>query len=223
MSHTSLGNVLYFSVDDHYIVGDGSTSALGIINPDYSGQIVINETIKGCQVKEISKNAFAYCSKITRVIIRAKIESIGHNAFIGCKSLEYINIPPTCTYIGRGAFISISSTKLVIEFEAGRTASIGFEAFAFVSIESYEIIYRSTIQPYAKSTSEKVFSSIPTSICALSSFKFCNEVYTTTDMSKCPVPPPRRSPPIICNTRILRNRNIDIGISFMSIIITFST
>ena len=57
MMNVTVGVVKYIVKNDYYIVGDNKTEQSGITDPSYSGEIVIDETIRGNEVKEIGYHA----------------------------------------------------------------------------------------------------------------------------------------------------------------------
>ena len=101
MCFATLNNINYFLKDGFLTVGDNSTEkADGITDASYSGEVVIEEKIRGKEVLGIAQCAFDGCLYITSVIIYAKLRSINKWAFRNCKNIEYINIPSSVTFIG---------------------------------------------------------------------------------------------------------------------------
>ena len=58
----------------------------------------------GIQLKTIGNLAFAYATKVKKVVIPNGVESLGDNVFQGCSELNDISIPNTLTHIGSYAF-----------------------------------------------------------------------------------------------------------------------
>ena len=129
MTYVTLKKVNYYQNSDFYTVGNNETSvADGIEDKSYSGEIIIEEKIKGKTIIEISQYAFKDCL-ITKVTIYAKLRSINYYAFYGCEKLEYINIPSTVTFLGRGALFLCKSSvvcdlEMFIEFNKGRKQNL---------------------------------------------------------------------------------------------------
>ena len=102
--------------------------------PHYTGRIVIPETVKFNKVTytvtSIGNAAFAYCDKLTEVVLPNTITNIGANAFNFCYDLSKVNIPAGVTTIGPNAF-GICTSLLNLEVPTTVT-TIGSNAFRLV-------------------------------------------------------------------------------------------
>jgi hypothetical protein len=58
----------------------------------------------GIQLKSIGSLAFAYATKVQKLVVPKGVETIGDSAFQGCAELKEISIPNTITHIGSYAF-----------------------------------------------------------------------------------------------------------------------
>ncbi len=86
---------------DYYIVkGRGSFSGEELIIPD---------TYKDLPVKEIARDAFYYCNKLTSVTIPDSVIYIGDQAFYRCDSLTSVTIGESVESIGESAFFGCTS------------------------------------------------------------------------------------------------------------------
>ena len=97
------------------------------LNQEYSVDSISNSTFYDCsslitvtfegnsQLTSIDSYAFAYCSKLTSIIIPSSVTSIGNSAFYGCSSLTSIIIPSSVTSIGIYAFSDCTSLIIYCE------------------------------------------------------------------------------------------------------------
>ncbi len=109
-----------------YSVEDGETT---ITNCDSraEGNIVIPDTLGGCQVTSIGSYAFYYCTGLTSIEIPNSVTSIGEQAFCYCTGLTSIEIGNSVTSIGDDAFYEcrgLTSIKI-----PNSVTSIGEQAF----------------------------------------------------------------------------------------------
>ncbi len=87
---------------------------------------------------EIGDHAFAYCERLSEVVLTDRLDSIGAGAFYGCTALTTINLPRHLAEI-RGSLFGGCSSLASIELPAGLTA-IGGKAFEeCVSLTSLKI------------------------------------------------------------------------------------
>ena len=84
------------------------------LNDNSITEIVIPETIDGCVVTNIKKEAFYECSNITSITIPNTVTSIEDSAFNNCTSLANITIPNSVTSIESHAFCNCTSLKSII-------------------------------------------------------------------------------------------------------------
>ena len=107
-----------------------------VLKNDYSGEIVIPETVtynnitykvtslgescfKGCSnltsinlpssITSLGKGCFRNCSSLTSINLPSSITSLGDWCFSGCSSLTSINLPSSITSLGKGCFWFCSS------------------------------------------------------------------------------------------------------------------
>ena len=82
------------------------------------GRIIIPDSItapngKRYWVKGISRHAFAYCSRLTEVVLPETLTDIGDQSFLGCKSLTKITLPRNLVVIYPAAFRDCPSLNLI--------------------------------------------------------------------------------------------------------------
>ena len=116
----------------YYLDSSTKTAEVRSKSPEYTGSVVIPESIKyegvTYSVKSIETSAFNYCSGLTSIAIPNSITSIGGHTFRNCSSLTSVIIPNSVTSIGGWAFYgcsSLSSIKI-----PNSVTSIGYIAFA---------------------------------------------------------------------------------------------
>ena len=108
-------------------------------------------------VTVINNNTFYYCYSLTSIDIPDSVTSIGNNVFTNCSSLTSIDIPDSVTSIGNSAFYECRSlTSIVIP--SGVT-SIGDYAFAYCNIGLTSIVCNAITAPTIQS---KTFQSVKT-------------------------------------------------------------
>gem|GEM_PF-774900 len=82
-------------------------------NKDYSGALVITNTLGGCPVTDIGVRAFRKCTNLTDVVIPGSVVRIGDSAFgdsfSGCTSLTNVTIPASVSRTGNRAFFGCTS------------------------------------------------------------------------------------------------------------------
>ena len=192
MSEVKKNYVRYFLSGSFYTVGNNETSSAdGITDASYTGEITIEDKINGKEVLEISQRAFESC-KIKKVTIYAKIRKINLWAFCYCSKLEYINIPSSVTYIGQSALFLgesgvVCNIDMFIEFNKGRAQELFIYKQNFANRKTFFIIYPSTIAPEYSDTLNAFWGTETYYICAPSVFTFYTK-QTTKDFSKCPDP-----------------------------------
>ena len=69
----------------------------------FEGSMVIPDHINGVAVVEISANAFAFCEKITSVVLPDSVEVVGEEAFYKCDELEELRLGAGITRIEENA------------------------------------------------------------------------------------------------------------------------
>ena len=65
-------------------------------------------------IDSIGKEAFAYASKVKKVVLNEKLKNIEAKAFAYCSNLEEINLPKSLRFIGESAFTSCYSLKKIV-------------------------------------------------------------------------------------------------------------
>ena len=110
-----------------YEIVDGEVTITDCYD-QFSGDMVIPETIEGCPVTAIADEAFAEVYLLESIFIPETVTSIGAGAFSSCFCLNDINIPSAVTEIKDYTFISCYSLE-EITLPDGITA-IGEGAFS---------------------------------------------------------------------------------------------
>ena len=118
-------------VDGIYYDISGTTASVASGNNNYSGDIVIPESItyvnSKYSVTSIGNWAFSCCSGLTSITIPNSVTNIGEKAFSGCSGLTSITIPNSVISIGEYAFDGcIGLTSVTIP---NSVTSIGVRAF----------------------------------------------------------------------------------------------
>ena len=83
-----------------------------------TGRIIIPDSItapngKRYWVKGVSRHAFAYCSRLTEVVLPETMTDIGDQSFLGCTSLTQITLPSKLIVIYPAAFRNCPSLNLI--------------------------------------------------------------------------------------------------------------
>ena len=86
------------------LLDDGTYSIKAKDVNNMPSKVVIPNTYNEKFVTNISYEAFAYCTRITNVIISDSVTCIDRSAFYGCSYLTSVVIPNSITYIGSSAF-----------------------------------------------------------------------------------------------------------------------
>lgn len=87
---------------------------------DYSGVVVIPDSVtydgRTYPVTNIEYAAFAYCNKVTNIILPHSLTTIGNQAFRSCSGLLGMTIPSSVTKIGTWTFLDCNSlSSLAVE------------------------------------------------------------------------------------------------------------
>ncbi len=110
----------YEIIDGLYVNISGYTGTVA--------DIVIPETIKGYEVKQISNYAFMDNHVITNVYLPDTITKIGYGVFRGCKLLYSVDVGNSITEIGGGAF---KNCKALYNIDLSDSISyISYDAFS---------------------------------------------------------------------------------------------
>ena len=84
-----------------------------VLKNDYSGEIVIPETVTynniTYKVTSLGESCFKGCSNLTSINLPSSITSLGKGCFYGCSSLTSINLPSSITSLGDWCFGFCSS------------------------------------------------------------------------------------------------------------------
>lgn len=113
---------------------------------NYSGKVVIPESVEGYAVVGILRAAFDRCDQLTSISFPATIKSIGEEAFYSLTGLTELTIPPTIESIGDGAFKYSGLKKLTIAdsdtpLKMGQGNSDGEAMFSFQKVAGLEEVY----------------------------------------------------------------------------------
>ena len=116
----------------HALVGC-NTYGKPAIDTTTVGRIIIPDSItapngKRYWVKGISRHAFAYCSRVTEVVMPETMTDIGDQAFIGCTSLTQITLPRNLVVIYPAAFRDCPSLNL-IRFRSRKAVAVYADIF----------------------------------------------------------------------------------------------
>lgn len=154
---------------------------------EYKGDIVIPSEVKYNNrklfVKEIGRNAFAYCDTLTSVSIPSSLTKIGEYAFSECKLLTSVTIPNSVEEIGGDAFNHCESlTSVTIPTSVTKIEDYTF--FYCKSLTSITIPNSVTeIGDYAFNGCQSLASvTIPNSVTEIGIFAFsgCKSLTTIT-------------------------------------------
>ena len=118
--------------EKHALVGC-NTYGKPAIDTTTTGRIIIPDSItapngKRYWVKGISRHAFAYCSRLTEVVLPETLTDIGDQSFIGCKSLTQITLPRNLVVIYPAAFRDCPSLNL-IRFRSRKAVAVYADIF----------------------------------------------------------------------------------------------
>ena len=100
--------------------GDGTAIIAGC-DQNYSGAMVIPDTINGLRVTSIGDMAFFGCINLAGITIPSSITNIGSGAFNSCLTLTNVEIPASVTSIGDYAFFYCTNL-MAIEVNATNPA-----------------------------------------------------------------------------------------------------
>lgn len=102
--------------------GAFSNTSIGVLTIPYSVSFIGEGAFQGsglerislnCNIKEISKNTFAYCSSLQSITLPSNIESIGEYAFFRCSELESISFKTGLVSIKKWAFSNCTNLRKV--------------------------------------------------------------------------------------------------------------
>ncbi|MDR0934903.1 MAG: leucine-rich repeat domain-containing protein [Erysipelotrichaceae bacterium] len=100
-------NMSYITFSYPAEVEDGQEATATIVsintNSNYPAEFRIPATINGYRITSIGDNAFAGCSRLTKVIMTDNITSIGSYAFAGCEKLADIQFSSNIEVLGTNA------------------------------------------------------------------------------------------------------------------------
>ena len=103
-------NVLDYLTWEHVELGVRITGC----DKSFEGSMVIPDHINGVAVVEISANAFAFCEKITSVVLPDSVEVVGERAFHNCSKLEELQLGAGIKKIEKHAFTGCSLRRVVL-------------------------------------------------------------------------------------------------------------
>ncbi len=110
---------------EYELLSDTTIEITGYTGLD--ADLSIPSDLDGYTVTSIGREAFAYCSNITSILIPDSVISIGDNAFYWCWNLNSVTIPDSVTYIGYYAFYGCDRLSEI--WIPDSVTSIGGEAF----------------------------------------------------------------------------------------------
>ena len=115
-----------------YKAENGNVTVTGLVDKDYSGELIVPSSIGGFPVTSIGQFAFYQYSGIKNVTLPDSVKTVGDYAFYQCSALESITLPSLLTSIGNGAFHSCEKLKSITLLDSLK--SIG--EFAFYNCSS---------------------------------------------------------------------------------------
>ena len=83
------------------------------VAPNYSGDLVIPETIDGLPVRKIMPAAFSLCQSLTSVSIPSTVREVGERAFSWCTSLTNVTFAEGTAAVGSCAFTNCVALQSV--------------------------------------------------------------------------------------------------------------
>ena len=116
----------YSDWHDRVSIGGGDNTVPALPRTT-SGRVIIPSEIAGKRVFDVGFHAFAYCDKITSIVIPPSVNSISASAFLGCSALSSVGLPEGLKTIDMYAFKDCIQLK-DLEFPA-TIVEIGPEAF----------------------------------------------------------------------------------------------
>lgn len=94
----------------HLVIADG----IGYVGKEnFRGLEQLEEVTLPPSVKEIRREAFAYCGNLKRINISEGLAAVGEYVFRGCVSLPGLRLPKTLSKIKHGAFMSCDALEVI--------------------------------------------------------------------------------------------------------------
>lgn len=115
-------------MSDSIFLTDGNGVLTGLVDTDYTGELVIPEYVAGERIISINQYAFFDCY-FTSITIPDSVTSIGNGAFYDCIDLASIYMPNSIISIGEHAFYGCNSLTSVTIPDS--VTSIGNNAFEY--------------------------------------------------------------------------------------------
>lgn len=107
----------------HVVIADG----IGYVGKEnFKGLEPLEEVTLPSSVKEIRREAFAYCGNLKRINIPEGLATVGEYVFRGCVSLSGLHLPKTLSQIKHGAFMSCDALEKI---RIPRGAELGDDVF----------------------------------------------------------------------------------------------
>jgi len=107
----------------HLVIADG----IGYVGEEnFKGLEPLEEVTLPSSVKEIRREAFAYCGNLKRINIPEGLATVGEYVFRGCVSLSGLHLPKTLSKIKHGAFMSCDALEKI---RIPRGAELGDDVF----------------------------------------------------------------------------------------------
>ncbi len=98
-----------------------------------SENVIIPQKVNGLDVTSIYDNAFRENTKITSVIIPASVKEIGRNAFAYCYSLKTVTFSEGLIKIGSSAFLGSSVTEITLPSTLSLISADAFSSCVFLT------------------------------------------------------------------------------------------
>ena len=140
------------------------TASIAVVhnNKNYPSVFKVPERINGYRITRIEDNAFAACSRLTKVEMSNSIVSIGKQAFINCSNLKTFKFSKRLAHIGTDAFagtaykaswsdyetVSINNTllyvnedKLLSDHGKSKIAFVKDDNSAYISTYSEDLVF----------------------------------------------------------------------------------
>lgn len=111
-----------------YIVEDGEATVVSV-STAARGRLTVPETLGGCPVTAIGREAFYGCTLVTGVSLPDTVRTIDEYAFAFCLKMTRISFSPDIEFIGEGAFYHCE--RLAGTVNIGEKSCVGKYAFEY--------------------------------------------------------------------------------------------
>lgn len=159
-----------------YTTNTAGQATIEKFDQDYSGSIIIPDTLGDCPVTTIEARAFENCTNLTGVTIGNSVTTIEWNAFSKCRNLAHLTIGNSVITIGASAFDYCDSlTHVTIPNSVTNIGDYAFSACS--SLVSITLPNRITAIGYNffYSCSSLISVTIPDSVTVIkkNAFRYC--------------------------------------------------